>query len=81
MQVGIKAKRELKLRIAEIKKSLTLTKSKLCAQLRKKISAKDMRTSATSIGSVFGLGIIIAVIVSVVISDIPRILEHIKHGP
>jgi hypothetical protein len=58
-----------------------MKKSNLSSQVRKKISAKDTRVSATSIGSVLGLGIIIAVLLMIVISDIPLIVEHIRHGP
>jgi hypothetical protein len=80
-QVIIKTKQELESRIAATKRSLTVIKWNLSSQVRKKISAKDMRPSATSVGSVLGLGIIITVILIIVISDVPLIVGDIRYGP
>jgi hypothetical protein len=80
-QVIIKTTQELESKVAATKKSLTVKKANLSAQTRKKISAKDARPSATSLGSVLGLGIIITALLIIVISDIPLMVEHIRYGP
>jgi hypothetical protein len=67
--------------VAATKRILAVKKSNLSIQTRKKISAKDTRTSATLVGGVIGLGAITVVILGIVISDIPLIVEHIKYGP
>ena len=68
-------------KISNIKKNLTIDTKTLTKNTRKKISAADHRPSSKAVGSILGIGILIATLLVIVVPDIPTLVRHFKKGP
>ncbi|XP_050397117.1 uncharacterized protein LOC126815488 [Patella vulgata] len=62
--------------ISTIYKELKIDKSKMSSVIRKKVSQKDERTSSATIGY-FGLIFFILPLALIIISDAPKLIEHL----
>ncbi|XP_062614981.1 uncharacterized protein LOC134276726 [Saccostrea cucullata] len=70
----------LEQRIEQRKKELTILKNSTNSFYRKKISASDNRPSSAGLGYLFGCGVILFIILSLVISDMPKFYRHVRFG-
>ncbi|XP_062615001.1 uncharacterized protein LOC134276742 [Saccostrea cucullata] len=71
---------ELEQKIEKLKKELTILKNSTNSFYRKKISAPDNRPSSAGLGYLFGYGVILFIMLSLVISDMPKWYRHIRFG-
>ena len=69
---------ELKRRIKELKTMLSIQKNSTTKAKLKKICVYDPRPSAKGLGAVLGAGIIVAMIIALIISDLPIFITLVK---
>ena len=69
---------ELKRRIKELKTMLSIQKNSTTKAKLKKICVYDPRPSAKGLGAVLGAGIIVAMIIALIISDLPIFISLVK---
>ncbi|XP_048742476.1 uncharacterized protein LOC125655972 isoform X2 [Ostrea edulis] len=69
---------ELNKKIEELKQELVVNKRSLSSSVRKRTSAKDERPSATGVGIILGVGILIFVSALVIIPDIPKLTLDLR---
>ncbi|XP_061188816.1 uncharacterized protein LOC133196990 [Saccostrea echinata] len=60
-------------RLKELKSNLVVLKNTTSRAIRKRISATDVRPSAMGAGAILGVGILLVVIGSIIISDLPKV--------
>ena len=72
--------KEQRLKLQRIREELTINPKNLSAFQRRGISAPDDRPSAKAVGSVLGIGVLVAVCLVIVVPDIHKLICVCKRG-
>ena len=79
--VGPTGNSSLEVKLEEIRNAVAFPKEKTTKYRNSKISASDSRVSATAIGYVCGVAILVAVVGVIVLSDAVNISRHMFYRP
>lgn len=70
--------KKLEQRIGELRSLLTVQKNMTAKARRRKVCASDPRPSAQGVGVVMGVGVLVVIISSIVILDLPSLISSFK---